>query len=132
MSIGKRLAEVRATQNLNQVDFAEQLGVPRSSYKNYERGAFDPPTSLVVQICERYGVDANWLLFGTRRPSEDELNRMTAAIEWAFNFFEERDQTVTPANLTRAVAVILSILDDKASDPAKALPLLKQLVPEPA
>lgn len=132
MSIGKRLAEVRATQNLNQIDFAELLGVPRSSYKNYERGAFDPPTSLVVQICERYSVDANWLLFGTRRPNEDELNRMAAAIEWAFNFFEERDLAVTPANLTRAVAVILSILDDKAADPAKALPLLKQLFPETA
>ena len=30
MSIGKRLAEVRATQGLNQIDFAELLGVPRS------------------------------------------------------------------------------------------------------
>jgi hypothetical protein len=57
---------------------------------------------------------------------------MAAAIEWAFNFFEERDLAVTSANLTRAVAVILSILDDKASDPAKALPLLKQLFPETA
>jgi transcriptional regulator with XRE-family HTH domain len=131
MSIGKRLAEVRATQGLNQIDFAELLGVPQF-VQNYERGAFDPPTSLVVQICERYGVDANWLLFGTRRPNEDELNRMAAAIEWAFNFFEERDLAVTSANLTRAVAVILSILDDKASDPAKALPLLKQLFPETA
>ena len=124
------MAEVRGAQGLNQVDFAELVGVSRSAYKNYERGASDPPTNLVVQICERYGVDANWLLFGTRRPSEDELNRMAAAIEWAFNFFEERDQAITPANLTRAVAVILSILDDKASDPAKALPLLKQLFPE--
>jgi len=132
MSIGKRLAEVRATQGLNQVDFAELLGVPRSSYKNYERGAFDPPTSLVVQICGKYGVDANWLLFGTRQPNEDELNRISAAIEWAFNFFEERDLPASAANLTRAVAVILSILDDKASDPAKARPLLKQLFPETA
>ena len=126
------MAEVRAAQGLNQIDFAELVGVSRSAYKNYERGASDPPTSLVVQICERYGVDANWLLFGTRRPNEDELNRMAAAIEWAFNFFEERDLAVTPAYLTRAVAVILSILDDKASDPAKALPLLKQLFPETA
>jgi transcriptional regulator with XRE-family HTH domain len=126
------MAEVRAAQGLNQIDFAELVGVSRSAYKNYERGASDPPTSLVVQICERYGVDANWLLFGTRRPNEDELNRMAAAIEWAFNFFEERDLAVTPANLTRAVAVILSILDDKASDLAKALPLLKQLFPETA
>ena len=119
-------------QGLNQIDFAELLGVPRSSYKNYERGAFDPPTSLVVQICEKFGVDANWLLFGTRRPSEDELNRIAAAIEWAFDFFKDRDIPDSAAHLTRAVAVILSILDDKASDPAKALPLLKQLFPETA
>ena len=132
MSIGKRLAEVRAEQGLNQVEFAELLGVPRSSYKNYERGAFDPPTSLVVQICKRYGVDANWLLFGNRRPSEDELNRIAAGIEFAFNFFEQRDLPVTASKLTRALAIILSILDGKESDPSKSLPLLKQVFLEAA
>lgn len=130
MSIGKRMAEVRSAQGLNQVDFAELVGVPRSSYKNYERGAFEPPTSLVMHICERFGVDANWLLFGPRQPSEDELNRIAASIEFAFNFFEGRDEQVTAPKLIRAVAVILNFLDSESDNASQAVPLLKQVFSE--
>ncbi|WP_199555109.1 helix-turn-helix domain-containing protein [Sandaracinobacteroides hominis] len=130
MSIGKRMAQVRSAQGLNQVDFAQLLEVPSSSYKNYERGAFDPPTSLVRQICERFSVDANWLLLGQQRPSEDELNRVAASVEFAFNFFEARDELVTAPKLVRAVAVVMNLLDSDGANAAQALPLLKQVFSE--
>jgi transcriptional regulator with XRE-family HTH domain len=125
------MAEVRAAQGLNQIDFAELVGVSAARIKLRARRVrpADQPRGADLRALWR----GRELAAVRHAPTnEDELNRMAAAIEWAFNFFEERDLAVTPANLTRAVAVILSILDDKASDLAKALPLLKQLFPETA
>ena len=68
MSIGKRIVEIRKTTELNQTDFAEQFGSSRGTYKNYERGAVDPPVSLVMKICEKNGINANWLLLAEATP----------------------------------------------------------------
>ncbi len=130
MSIGGRIADIRNAQKLNQVDFAELLGVPKSSYKNYERGAFDPPTALIVSLCEKYGADANWLLLGKNKPSADDLNRVSASITFAFEYLNERGEPLNAPNLIKAVATILNMLDDLKSDFSAVRPLLNTIFPK--
>jgi transcriptional regulator with XRE-family HTH domain len=87
MTIGKRLAEIRGAQGLNQIDFADALGVAQSTYKNYERGASPPPSALLAQICKTYGIDVQWLLFGTAKPGAVQLaecHRQSLRIAWDY------------------------------------------------
>lgn len=130
MSIGKRLVEVRKATGLNQTDFAVQFGVSRGTYKNYERGAVDPPISLVAKICEKYGANANWLLLGKSKPSEDDLNRVSASIAFAIDYLNERGAPVDAPNLIKAVATILNVLDELTSDSSQARPLLNTIFPK--
>jgi transcriptional regulator with XRE-family HTH domain len=115
---------IRAATGLNQTEFCEQFGVSRGTYKNYERGAVDPPISLVAKICEKYEANANWLLLGKSKPSEDDLKKVSASIAFAFNYFEERDEPITASKLIRAVATILNVLDGSEPDFSAARPLL--------
>ncbi|QTD57260.1 helix-turn-helix transcriptional regulator [Parasphingorhabdus cellanae] len=124
------MAEVRAAAGLNQIDFAEQLSVPKSSYKNYERGAFDPPLSLIMQICETYAVDANWILFGKSKPSNKDLDKISDSIERAFSFLSEEGLELNAKNTNKAVAVILNLQDESGLDKSSVDPLLKKLVAE--
>jgi DNA-binding transcriptional regulator YiaG len=43
MNLGSRIALLRKRTGLNQVEFAQHLGISQSAFKNYERGASEPP-----------------------------------------------------------------------------------------
>jgi transcriptional regulator with XRE-family HTH domain len=127
-SIGRRMAEVRSATGLNQVGFAELINVARSSYKNYERDALDPPVSLVMAICERFGVDANWLLMGKTQPSKDELQKIEACIFFGCNFLEQEGKSLTPENINLAVATLLNFWSKDDPDFAAARPLFSTVM----
>lgn len=122
--------EVRKATGLNQTDFAEQFGTSRGTYKNYERGAVDPPVSLLAKIFEKYDKNAKWLITGNSKPSEDELNKISASIAFAVDFLNERGEPVNAPNLIKAVATILSVLDDLTLDSSQARPLLNTIFPK--
>jgi DNA-binding XRE family transcriptional regulator len=122
------MAQVRAATGLNQLDYAELINVARSSYKNYERGALDPPSTLVIAICERFGVDANWLLMGKTQPSKDELQKIEACIFFGINFLEQEGKPLTPENINLAVATLLNFWSKDDPDFAAARPLLSTVM----
>jgi transcriptional regulator with XRE-family HTH domain len=91
MSLGKRIAQIRARTGLSQTDFAPRIDVSPSALKNYERGASDPPARLLVELCKSYDVGADWLLLGngTQTPDRlyDEVEKVSARVrQWAVNF----------------------------------------------
>jgi transcriptional regulator with XRE-family HTH domain len=91
MSLGKRIAQIRARTGLSQTDFAPQIDVSPSALKNYERGANDPPARLLVELCKSYDVGADWLLLGNGTETPDRLyevvQKVVAKVRiWAANF----------------------------------------------
>lgn len=91
MSIGKRIAHIRARVGLSQTDFAPLLQVSPSALKNYERGASDPPARLLIDLCRSYKVSAEWLLLGdgteTSESLYDEVEKVVAKVRhWAATF----------------------------------------------
>jgi transcriptional regulator with XRE-family HTH domain len=91
MSLGKRIAQIRARTGLSQTDFAPRMDVSTSALKNYERGASDPPARLLVELCTTYDVRADWLLLGSGTETPDrlyeEVERVVVKVrQWAADF----------------------------------------------
>jgi transcriptional regulator with XRE-family HTH domain len=126
-TIGERLAQLRSKIGLNQTDFASQFGIAQGTYKNYESGSVDPPLNLLVKICAKYDVNANELILGHSRPTQDELDKLAAAIFYTFNFLEERDLPVTAERINLVVATLLNFPDDEPQNFTAARPLLNTI-----
>ena len=63
-AIGQRLRELRETRKLAQHAFAAILGVSPRTYQNYERGERTVSKEILVALREKFGFDANLILFG--------------------------------------------------------------------
>jgi transcriptional regulator with XRE-family HTH domain len=62
--VGDRLKLVRnVLRTESQMQFAETLGVPQSTFSRYERGATDVPDEIKRKIAE-FGVNLHWLITG--------------------------------------------------------------------
>lgn len=62
-TFGDRLKLVRG--RLSQADFAALLGIPQVTLGNYERNRNEPRFELIRKICLHFGINAEWLLFGS-------------------------------------------------------------------
>lgn len=56
----ERLKELRGEQN--QTEFSGKLGIPQTTYSNFERGAREPGLNFLGTISTRLGVSVDWLL----------------------------------------------------------------------
>ena len=66
-TMGDRLASVRASSGLNQIDFAKKLGLSPRAYANYERGERELPAMVLKAFAEILRIDPLWLLSGPGR-----------------------------------------------------------------
>lgn len=62
-SFGERLKKVRG--GLTQAEFAALFGIPQVTLGNYERGRNEPRFDFIKQVCSRFEINVEWLLFGT-------------------------------------------------------------------
>nr|DAK62796.1 MAG TPA: Repressor protein CI [Caudoviricetes sp.] len=61
-SLGQRIKGLRG--RISQDVFAVTIGVSRGSLSAYERDESQPSAEVLKEICTKYKVSANWLLFG--------------------------------------------------------------------
>lgn len=71
IEIAERIKDARNAKDITQQEFAELLGVCRSTIANYELGRRNPSLEEVVKIAEILDVDANYLL-GIEMAKEDK------------------------------------------------------------
>ena len=60
-----KLKKAREDKELNQVDVAVALNIPRSTLANYETGRTEPDIETIGKLITFYEIDANWLLSTT-------------------------------------------------------------------
>lgn len=65
---GKRLADIRQTNNLSQKQLAEKLNIPQSTYAGYETGSRKIPLDLIVELSKIFKISPTILILG------DEIN----------------------------------------------------------
>lgn len=63
-NIGLRLKEIRAKTGLNQQEFAETIGASYRSYRGYESGERELPTSILVKLHSLMNEEPLWVLTG--------------------------------------------------------------------
>ncbi|MFS4439628.1 helix-turn-helix domain-containing protein [Paracoccaceae bacterium GXU_MW_L88] len=83
VSIGARLALIRASLGMTQVNFAKSIDVSLRSYHHYEKGTRSLSADILRKLRAEYGLNMNWLLLGQGLPYDGED---TAA---AVDFIEE-------------------------------------------
>jgi len=68
MTLGKRIAALRAQQNLRQEDLAERMGVSPQAVSKWENDLTCPDISLLPQLADTFGVTTDYLLRGESAP----------------------------------------------------------------
>jgi transcriptional regulator with XRE-family HTH domain len=63
--MNERLLEIRKTKGLSQRDFCKRLGITQSTYAPMETGKREIRDAYIKLIAVEYGVNENWLRYGT-------------------------------------------------------------------
>lgn len=58
----QRIREVRQNAGMTQTEFAQAIGTTKNQLSKYELNTQDTPTKIIIAVCKRFNVDANWLL----------------------------------------------------------------------
>ena len=73
--MGSFIAALRRAKGLTQRELAELLNVSDKAVSRWERGDAAPDLSVIPALAELFGVTADELLRGERRPDLGEGNR---------------------------------------------------------
>ena len=76
-----RIRMLRKELELTQQEFADKLGIKRTTIANYELGRNEPDDSVISLICDRYHVSEHWLRTGEGEmfielSEDDELQQL--------------------------------------------------------
>ncbi|MBR2466589.1 MAG: helix-turn-helix domain-containing protein [Clostridia bacterium] len=70
IKIGKFIAECRKKNGLTQMQLAEMLNITDRAVSKWERGIAMPDTSIMLMLCDIFGISVNELLRGEKTDME--------------------------------------------------------------
>jgi len=78
MTIGARIKQVRKEREETQKEFADKLGLKQNTIATYEMGRIAPSDRTIFDICDKFGVNEEWLRTGegemlVKKTREQEL-----------------------------------------------------------
>ena len=83
-----RLKSLRNENSLNQSEVAEELGIARTTYANYEQGKRFPGKENLIAIAEYFGVSIDYLLGETdEKQSADKVINEISKDEELLEFY---------------------------------------------
>lgn len=104
-NIGERLYEVRKEKKLTQQDFADELGCSRQTISCYEQNENLDKVYDFLQVCERLGEDADYIITGKKFNNGKEITPEEKKILAAYKNLTDSDR--------RVVDFILDIKQEK-------------------
>ncbi|OPZ61816.1 MAG: HTH-type transcriptional regulator Xre [Synergistetes bacterium ADurb.Bin520] len=137
MSIGHRLKDLRAAQNLTAQQLADMMGVSRPHITQVENGRRGLSVDLVQALEEATGVNTNWLLLGKGDMFSKDTSSATSASTQDLDEFMRllagrhpdvvlhlrsiiRGQNALTEKDRRALLDLISIAMEQASDAIKS------------
>lgn len=97
--IGNNVRRLRKIHNLNQIDFANLIGVSQGSLSDIESGKSKPSVETVVSIHLKFGCSLEWLLIGTESLNKSahellnlELSNLEKELIYAFRELDTNNQ----------------------------------------
>lgn len=64
MNIGDRIKKIRKELDLTQAEFGARIGSVQNTVTGYESGRRNPSAPVIALICEKFGVNEEWLRNG--------------------------------------------------------------------
>ena len=68
--LGKKITELRTSQNMNQTEFAKAVGCSKQSISGYESGAINPSYRILEAICDAFNISMNYFLTAEEKRQE--------------------------------------------------------------
>ncbi len=69
MAYYPRLRDLREDADLTQDALVQLLGMPKTTYTNYEQGKREPPFSLIIRLAKMYNVSIDYIAGLTNTPA---------------------------------------------------------------
>ena len=71
-TLGMRIEKVQMDSGLGIVAFSKSIGCGHTTLSEYKYDRKLPPLRTILNICNVYNIDANWLLFGEKEEYEGQ------------------------------------------------------------
>ena len=123
MTIGERIKCVRTEKGFTQQKFADALGLKRNTVGGYEIGTVVPSDRTIIDICDKFHVNEDWLRFGEgeifeERTREEEIAEFMGELIDGPNNFKKRLVSVL-ANLDEDGWQLLADMAEKLAREAE-------------
>ncbi len=118
-------------------DFASTLGVTRNTIQRYEIGERTPTVDFVVNLCDKFNVNTEWLIYGKepkyrdgeikQPPAQVDLEVLKDAVDTIEQVLEATGKTMKPEDKAEIIAKIYEYFTDEeqGKDKRKLSNLLK-------
>ena len=107
--MNERLKKLRKELDMTQQEFADSIGIKRSTMATYESGRNEPIDAVISLICKQHGVNENWLRTGEGEMFE-ELTEQQKILKYTALLLKDKDSAV--ANAIQILIVTYEQLDD--------------------
>jgi transcriptional regulator with XRE-family HTH domain len=87
-TLGWRLRQVRESARLSIAEMADSMGLASDSQGKYERNQRSPDADYLGVFCAKFGISADWLLFGSgerSRPAPGQVPYDAEKMKLAMN-----------------------------------------------
>lgn len=79
-TVGERIKYCREMRGMTQIDLADEIGVGRTTFQEWEKGIHMIRSDKIVALCDVLHISADFLLgtgFLEVRPNEEEVSKYT-------------------------------------------------------
>jgi transcriptional regulator with XRE-family HTH domain len=70
--IAERILLIMQQKGMNPSRLAKELGVSQATMSDIKNGKTPPSLDVLLRLCQKYRIDANWLAFGVGSPYLDQ------------------------------------------------------------
>lgn len=123
-----RIKELRETKGLNMRETARLLGMPYTTYVNYEKGQREPTSEILIQLADFFGTSVDYLVGRTCSSTRPKITS-TAPSTDSFKLAPDEELLIRKFRSLddRGKSAVLNVLNfeydslpgDKAISPAK-------------
>jgi len=94
IKIGEFIASQRRSKNLTQAALAEKLGITDRAVSKWERGKGLPDVSIMLDLCEIFGITVNELLCGEKINMENSNQKNEQLLLDMAKELEQKNKTI--------------------------------------
>ena len=107
--LNERLKKLRKKLDMTQQEFADSIGIKRSTMATYESGRNEPIDAVISLICKQHNVNEDWLRSGEGEMFE-QLTEQEKIMKYTAMLLRDTDSAV--ASAIQSFIVTYEQLDD--------------------